>query len=89
VSAPSDVDDLRLIFRPGDTGLRVYLTFELQTSTHPAMPSGPPDEHGPIGPGVVVGPNVDSSAEQLAVQMLLRKHFGPNCWHGPTDSPYR
>jgi Protein of unknown function (DUF2971) len=89
VSAPSSIEDSRLVFNPGGTGLRVHLTFELLTPSRPAFPVGPADELGPIGPGVVVGPNVDSSAEQLAVQMLLWKYLGPNCWHGRTDSPYR
>ncbi len=89
VSAPSDIDDPRLLLEPQSTRLRVYLSFELLTSSHPTFPIGPPDEHGPVGPGVVVGPNVDSAAAQQVVQMLLRKYFGPDCWHSVTDSPYR
>ena len=85
VSAPSHVADARLIFRPGATGYRVYLLFDLLTPSHPTFDTSVPGD----GPGVVVGPSVDSNAEQLAVQMVLDKNFGSGCWHGRTDSPYR
>lgn len=85
VSAPSQVADDRLHFRPSETGLRVYLRFRLHTTSAPTMQR----DEAIAGPGAVVGPSIDSGSQQQAVQSALHQKLGYSCWHSRTESPYR
>lgn len=85
VSAPSQVADERLHFRPSEAGLRVYLRFRLHTTSAPTMRRSEAFE----GPGAVIGPSIDSGSQQVAVQNALHKELGYSCWHSATSSPYR
>ncbi|MFC0681472.1 DUF2971 domain-containing protein [Lysobacter korlensis] len=85
VSRPSHVGDARLHFMPGDSGLKVYMRFDLHTPEHPTMRS----EESFGGPGAIVGPSTDIGAQQQAVQHLMAQKLGFSCWHGRTGTPYR
>ncbi len=85
VSKPRQINDSRLIYRGSPSGIRMFYPFELFTSTNPSFDLA----QIATSPGIIVGPNIDSSAAQMAAQSLLNTSFGVGTWHGRTETPYR
>lgn len=86
ISEPKHPTDPQVAFRSGPRSVVPYYELRLTTDAAPQLAVPGAQDRSVI---VVVGPTVDNSAAQLAVQALMQRHIGEGCWHGPSDTPYR
>lgn len=85
VSPLVNVGDPRISYRPGRTTMIPYVKFSFFEQQSMSTPPTDPNSQFQV----VIGPTVDSSASQFAVQSITRQHFGSWCGYGPSDAPFR